>query len=83
MEVKNFANFGMWVADENIAYGRMEELISEAQQYAENHPGKSVDICFVEFDGDIDNENSQSVKGQVILSYHQLFEGKMIVTSGK
>lgn len=83
MEIKNFANFALWRGSENLSYGSMESLIVEAQKAAENVPGKSVDICFVEFDGDIDDETTHQVKGQVILSYHLLYEGKMVVTSGK
>ena len=83
MEVKNFANFAVWRGTENIGYGSMEEMLREAELAAMKVPGKSVDVCFVEFDGDVDDENTKPVKGQVIISYHWLYEGKMIITSGK
>ncbi len=83
MKVKNFANFGLWRGSDNIGYGCMEDLILEAQKAAESVPGKSVDICFVEFDGDVDDESTSPIKGEVILSYHLLHEGTMIVHSGK
>lgn len=83
MEVKNFANYALWRGDDNLGYGSMEEMLKEAQQAAMKVPGKSVDVCFVEFDGDVDDENTKVVKGQVIISYHLLYEGTMIVTSGK
>ena len=40
MKVKNFANFGLWSGSDNIGYGRMEDLILEAQKAAENFPWK-------------------------------------------
>lgn len=83
MEVKNFALFTLWLGNECIGTGRMEELMPLAQQHAEKNQGKSVEICFMEFDGDLDDDNSKLQKGQVILQYHLLFEGKMIVCSGK
>lgn len=83
MEVKNFANFALWRGTENIGYGHIEDLIPQAKKYAEKVPGKSVDICFVEFDGDVEDENSKIIKGQVVLSYHLLYEGQMVILSGK
>lgn len=83
MEEKNFANFALWRGTEDLGYGSMEEMLSEAKAAAVKVPGKSVDICFVEFDGDVDDENTKPIKGQVIISYHLLYEGNMIVTSGK
>ncbi|HRF69511.1 MAG TPA: hypothetical protein PK430_09845 [Muribaculum sp.] len=83
MEVKNFANFCLWSGGEHVTHGHMEELIPQALEYAKKTPGKSVDICFMEFDGDLDDDNTNLIKGQVVLSYHLLHEGNMIVTSGK
>ena len=83
MEVKNFANFALFRGEQNIDYGDMATLMEKAMQYAMRTPGKSFEICFVAFDGDLDDENTKLIKGETILSYHQLFEGKMIITSGK
>ena len=83
MGVNNFANFAIWRGTEDLGYGSIEEMLKEAKLAAEKVPGKSVDVCFVEFDGDVDDENTKPIKGQVIISYHLLYEGKMIVTSGK
>lgn len=83
IEVKNFANFALFRGDQNIDYGDMASLMEKAIQYAMRTPGKSFEICFVAFDGDLDDNNSKPIKGETILSYHLLYEGKMIITSGK
>lgn len=83
MEVKNFANFALYCGDEQFGYGDMSSLMEEAMDYASRTPGKSFDICFVDFDGDIDDDNTRPIKGEVILKYHQTFEGQIIILSGK
>lgn len=83
IEVRNFANFALFRGDQSVDYGDMASLMEKAMQYAMRTPGKSFEICFVAFDGDLDDDNSKLIKGETILSYHLLYEGKMIITSGK
>lgn len=82
MKVKNFANYALYENDIMVGYGHMEDVIKEAEEKSRKYPSTRFDICFVEFDGDIDDENTKPVKGQVILSYIQ-FEGTILITSGK
>lgn len=83
MEVKNFSQFGLYQKDNLLDCGHMDEMMSKAQAYAEKEPGCSFDICFIVPDGDIDDENTKMVRGTMILSYHQLFEGKLAIMSGE
>lgn len=83
MKVKNFANFTLYCGDKQLEYGDMEFLMRRAALYATLNAGRSYDICFVAFDGDIDDESTKTIKGDVILSYCQAVEGSVMITSGK
>lgn len=83
MNVKNFASFCLWDGDKMLGHGSMEELIKEANEYAEKHLHARADICFMEFDKDVNEDDAKVIKGQVILSYHRVFEDSIMVVSGK
>lgn len=82
MKIKNFANFALYENDLMVGYGHMEDVIQEAAEKAHKFSNQKFDICFVEFDGDIDDDNTKPIKGQIILSYIQ-FDGTILITSGK
>ena len=70
LRVKDFANFILWCEGNNLYYGHMEVLIQRAKNLAENSiDGKVYKICTVEFDGDIDDEDSKLIEGKEVLSF--------------
>lgn len=70
MKTKNFATFGLFSNGEFLNAGSMDEVMNQAQSYAERNPNTRYNISWMVFSEE--GENTEITEGVKVLTYLNL-----------